>query len=170
MNLKRHHVLYALLAMSLIIALLVFLTPTGPSNMSYSAHTVATSTTGGDSTSPTSTVSAMRFEVVTTPAAQELGLGGRSEVSENYGMLFVFGKDARIGFWMKDMLVSIDMIWLSDKGVIVGIEDSVSPSTYPKVFYPPKPVKYVLETRAHEASRRGWSVGTQVQLPLPYGS
>lgn len=111
----------------------------------------------------------MRFEPVTTVAAQEQGLGGRADVPENYAMLFVFPKDERIGFWMKDMLVPIDMIWLSDNGSILGIEDSVSPGTYPEAFYPPQPVKYVLETRAGEARRRGWSVGTNVALPAPYG-
>lgn len=111
----------------------------------------------------------MRFEVVTTQAAQERGLGGRPDVPENYGMLFVFPKDEEVGFWMKDMLVPIDIIWLSDEGTILGVLDALSPNTYPQVFYPPQPVKYVLETRAGEARRRGWSMGTSVGLPKPYG-
>lgn len=110
----------------------------------------------------------MQFEVVTTQAAQERGLGGRSDVPENYGMLFVFPQDQKVGFWMKDMLVPIDIIWLSDDGRIRGIEDSLSPNTYPQIFYPSQPVKYVLETRAGEARRRGWKIGTQVTLPAPY--
>ncbi len=80
-------------------------------------------------------------------------------------MLFVFPKEDRYGFWMKDMLTSIDIIWLSDTGSILGIEASASPATYPNVFYPPEPVRYVLETRAGEAARRGWIVGTVVPLP-----
>lgn len=112
----------------------------------------------------------MKFEVVTTEAAQERGLGGRADIPQNYAMLFVFPSDTRIGFWMKDMLAPIDMIWLSDKGTVLGIEDSVAANSYPKIFYPPQPVKYVLETRAGEARRQGWEVGTKVQLPLPYGS
>ncbi len=64
----------------------------------------------------------MRFEVVTTQAAQAQGLGGRSDVPENYGMLFVFPTDQRVGFWMKDMQVPIDIIWLSDTGAVLGIE------------------------------------------------
>lgn len=116
----------------------------------------------------------MRFEPVTTEAAQEQGLGGRADVPENYAMLFVFPSDQNIGFWMKDMLVPIDMIWLSDNGTILGIDADVAPDTYhsdtdAQIFYPPQPVKYVLETRAGEARRRGWSVGTKVALPAPYG-
>jgi uncharacterized membrane protein (UPF0127 family) len=107
----------------------------------------------------------MQFEIVKTQAAQERGLGGRADVPENYGMLFVFSEAKPVGFWMKDMLVPIDIIWLSDTGTILGIEDSISPNTYPKIVYPPQPVKLVLETRAGEARRRGWAVGTQVSLP-----
>lgn len=168
MNLKRHHVLYVLLAASLIIALIVFLTP-GVPTVSYTTPITASTSASSAVTAATSTTQ-MKFEVVTTTAAQERGLGGRSDVPQNYGMLFVFPTDTRVGFWMKDMLVPIDMIWLSDTGKIIGIEDSVSLNTYPQAFYPPKPVKYVLETRAGEARRQGWGIGSDVHLPLPYGS
>lgn len=163
MNLKRHHVLYGLLAVSLIVALIVFLMPAAPS-VSYTAPQAKNEANAASSTAP-----AIRFEVVTTLAAQEQGLGGRTDIPENYGMLFVFPNDARRGFWMKDMLAPIDMIWLSDTGTIVGVESSVSPDTYPKVFFPPSPVRFVLETRAGEAQRKGWSAGSKVPLPLPYG-
>ena len=107
----------------------------------------------------------MRFEVVRTPAQQELGLGGRPNIPENYGMLFVFPQEGKPGFWMKGMLTPIDIIWLNDGGRILGVLDTLSPATYPEAFYPPQPVKYVLETRAGEARRRGWGIGSVVALP-----
>jgi uncharacterized membrane protein (UPF0127 family) len=109
---------------------------------------------------------AFQFETVTTPAAQAQGLGGRSVIPHDYGMLFVFNKPDRYGFWMKDMLVPIDIIWLSDSGAVLGIIGSLSPQTYPRVFYPPEPVRYVLETRAGEARAQGWSIGSVIVLPL----
>lgn len=169
MNLKRHHVLYALLALSLILALIVFLTP-GVPRVSYTAPIAASTTTVIAQATTTPVRQPIRFEVVTTEAAQERGLGGRADIPQNYAMLFVFPSDERIGFWMKDMLTPIDMIWLSDNGTVLGIEDSVAPDTYPQTFFPSRPVKYVLETRAGEARRQGWEVGTNVHLPLPYGS
>lgn len=169
MNLKRHHVLYILLALTLIIALIVLLTPGVPS-VSYTAPRTASTTASMIVSTSTPPGQAMKFEIVTTTAAQERGLGGRTDIAENYAMLFVFPSDQRIGFWMKDMLTSIDMIWLSDNGTVLGIEDNVAANSYPKIFYPPQPVKYVLETRAGEAHRQGWSIGTKIQLPLPYGS
>ncbi len=165
MNLKRHHVLYIVITVSLILGLIFFFTPS-ISSLSYR------STSGQNSIASTTLESGetMDFEVVTTETAQEQGLSGRSLVPENYGMLFVFDHKFRVGFWMKDMLVPIDIIWLSDSGTILGVEDSISPDTYPKSVYPPEPVRYVLEVRAGEMRRKGWGIGTRIPLPLPYGT
>ncbi len=114
------------------------------------------------------TTADMQYEVVTTPAAQERGLGGRAVIPDNYGMLFVFPSDSSYGYWMKDMLAPIDIIWVSLDGTIVTIKSSVSPATYPNVFYPAAPVRYVLETRAGFAAAHGWNVGSRISLPTPY--
>ncbi|MEO6536560.1 MAG: DUF192 domain-containing protein [Candidatus Paceibacterota bacterium] len=158
MNLKRHHVLYGLLALILIFALVFFFFP-------HSAAVSFTPDIASTTTATVSNIAPMQYEIVTTAAAQEKGLGGRADIPENYGMLFVFPVDKQYGFWMKDMITSIDIIWLSDNGTILSIDASVSPATYPKAFLPPQPVHLVLETRAGEAARRGWSVGTQLRLP-----
>jgi uncharacterized membrane protein (UPF0127 family) len=105
------------------------------------------------------------FEVVDTEAAREQGLGGRDTIPSNYGMLFVFPQSGDYGFWMKDMLVSIDILWLDEDGTILGIEEAVSPLTYPDTFYPPKPVRYVLETKPEEARAQGWNIGSTVPIP-----
>jgi uncharacterized membrane protein (UPF0127 family) len=106
------------------------------------------------------------IERVDTPAAREQGLSGRTEIPEDYGMLFVFPDKGDYGFWMKDMKVSIDVFWLSDDGTIVGIERALSPDTYPEAVHPPLPVRYVLETRSGTGAARGWTVGTTLALPL----
>ena len=111
----------------------------------------------------------MTFEIADTSAKQELGLGGRSLIPENYGMLFPFSHDTKPGFWMKDMLQPIDIIWLSDTGAIAAIDANVAVDTYPSVLYPPSPIRYVLETRAGLAASKKWTIGTVIPLPLPYG-
>ncbi len=110
--------------------------------------------------------SSFRFEIANTPLTRQQGLSGRTEVPPGYGMLFVFDMPDRHGFWMKDMFVAIDIIWLADDGTILGIAESVSPETYPTPFYPPSPVRLVLETRAGEAKAQGWTVGSRIPLPL----
>lgn len=106
------------------------------------------------------------FEIVASPEARAQGLSGRTELPSGYGMLFVFDLPDRYGFWMKDMLLPIDLIWLADDGTILGITENVSPDSYPKPFFPPVPVRLVLETRVGEAAAQGWVVGSRIPLPL----
>lgn len=106
----------------------------------------------------------LRIEAATTSATQKLGLGGRESIPSDYGMLFVFAKDAKYGFWMKDMLVPIDIFWLDDKGQVVSIAQEVAPSSYPDVFYPSAPARSVLETAAGFARKHSIATGTPLHL------
>lgn len=106
------------------------------------------------------------FEVVASTEARTRGLGGRTEIPANYGMLFVFPEAKRYGFWMKDMYVSIDIVWLKNDGTVIGIDANVSPESFPDPYFAPEPVARVLETRAGEAAAQGWVVGSRIELPL----
>lgn len=110
-------------------------------------------------------VTPLQFEVVRTPEAQAKGLGGRTDIPHGYGMLFVFPKEETLAFWMKDMQVAIDILWLSPDGTILGIEDSVSPDSYPQKFLSPQSVRLVLELRAGESKLREYRVGSRIALP-----
>ena len=106
----------------------------------------------------------LRIEYATTPEAREQGLGGRTEIPEDYGMLFVFHEDGRYGFWMKDTLVPLDIFWLNTKGQVVSMALDVATSSYPHVFYPTEPARYVLETVSGFARANKIATGTQLLL------
>lgn len=106
----------------------------------------------------------VQVDIVDTPSAQEKGLSGRSELSTNEGMLFIFPEDGIYQFWMKDMLLSIDMIWISQSGKVVYIEKNATPESYPTVFGPDTPTRYVLEVPAGFSDMHGVSVGDNVGL------
>ncbi len=106
----------------------------------------------------------LRIELATTTAAQERGLGGRTNVPVGYGMLFVFPKSGFYGFWMKDTLVPLDMFWLDGQGHVVYQARDVATSTYPNVFFPSAPAKYVLETAAGFARAHTLATGTPLLL------
>lgn len=106
----------------------------------------------------------LTIEYATNSAAREKGLGGRTEVPEGYAMLFVFPKDDFHGFWMKDTLVPLDIFWLDSKGQVVWIAADVATSSYPGVFYPAKPARYVLETAAGFARQYRIVPGTPLSL------
>lgn len=97
-------------------------------------------------------------EVVTTPESITQGLSDRSSINQmpgsegkdspSQGMLFVL-PEARIPtFWMKDMLFSLDMIWIKD-GEIVDITENVPHPTSPQeslpLYSPNQAVDMVLE-------------------------
>lgn len=108
-------------------------------------------------------VTSDRYELANTKEERAQGLSYRTEIPKE-GMLFIFPNKDIQGFWMKDMLISIDIVWLSDEGVILGIEENVSPDSYPEVFYSPEPVRYVLEIEGGGAKERGWSTGDTIPL------
>jgi len=106
----------------------------------------------------------LRIEYATTPEARERGLGGRTEIQKDYAMLFVFNKDDKYGFWMKNTLMPLDIFWLDSKGQVVYIEQNVATSTYPNVFYPTEPARYVLETVSGFAREHDIKIGSKLML------
>ena len=106
----------------------------------------------------------LRIEYATTTEARELGLGGRTEIEKDYGMLFVFPVDDYYGFWMEDAMVPLDIFWLDAQGQTVFIMADIATSTYPDVFYPTTPARYVFETAAGFAREHNITVGTPLSL------
>jgi|CXWL01.1.fsa_nt_gi uncharacterized membrane protein (UPF0127 family) len=106
----------------------------------------------------------LKIDVAMTPASREIGLSGRASIPGDYGMLFVFPKDSLYGFWMKNMLVPLDIFWLNSQGQVIFIAHNVSPASYPRVFYPTAPARYVLETVAGFARTHLIVVGTPLLL------
>lgn len=68
------------------------------------------------------------LEVANTPQEQEIGLMFRTELLPNRGMLFPFQPARAIGFWMKNTLIPLDMVFLH-QGIIKKIEAQVPPCT-----------------------------------------
>ncbi len=104
-------------------------------------------------------------ELATTPAQRVQGLSGRAALAADHGMLFVFPVVDRYGFWMKDMHFPIDIVWIGDNGSIVSVNESVLPQTYPTNYYPPEPVRLVLELPAGFAASHQLVAGSKITLP-----
>ena len=106
----------------------------------------------------------IKVDVVDNEAAREKGLGGRSGLAADEGMLFVFQKDDIYPFWMKDMSFSIDIVWLSADKRIVYIAENVPPSSYPSTFSPKTVARFVLELPAGYTSANKIEVGDFAQF------
>jgi len=106
----------------------------------------------------------IQVTIANTQASRAQGLGGRTGLANDEGMLFVFAQDGVYPFWMKDMLFSIDIIWLSDSGAVIYIAPDISPTTYPATFGPREPARYVIELLAGWASAHNVKIGDIVRL------
>lgn len=65
-----------------------------------------------------------RAAVARSIASRTQGLSGRGSMAEDEAMLFTFPIAMRYSFWMKDMMFSIDIIWIKD-GRVADISENV---------------------------------------------
>lgn len=103
-----------------------------------------------------------------TPDQQSRGLSGCREIPANHGLYFAFNTKQVRSFWMKDMLIPIDIIWIADNTVI-GIEHNVPPpdnqdQTDLPPYTPPQSVDAVLELPAGTARQLNITPGSRIEL------
>jgi hypothetical protein len=111
----------------------------------------------------------LRVDVADTDDLQRRGLGGRPRLAPDEGMLFVYAERARHAFWMKGMLIPIDMIWLDGRRVVhiahdvpppaEGVPDARLPT-----YEPAEPADLVLELAAGRARQLGLQVGSLLRF------
>jgi uncharacterized membrane protein (UPF0127 family) len=105
-------------------------------------------------------------EVPENGQKKEIGLGGRSCIGADEGMLFVFSQPGQPNFWMKDMKFPIDIVWIDENKIVTKVNTNVAASTYPKTFSSNAPSKYVLELRANRAGPLNIAEGTDLKFSL----
>jgi hypothetical protein len=102
-------------------------------------------------------------ELASTPEEQERGLMFRERLPDNGGMLFLSNKDEVRYFWMKNTLISLDLIFLSSRRKVVSVFHSARPmdeTTISSLY----PARYVLEVKAGRAKQCGIKTGTQARF------
>ncbi len=111
----------------------------------------------------------LRLSVAATNAQRERGLMSVPFVPSGQGMLFAFpGGDELRGFWMKDTITPLDMVFVRSDGTIVMIAENV-PATAPntpenKIARREAVAKYVIELGARESERIGLKPGMQLYI------
>ncbi len=110
----------------------------------------------------------IKVDVVDTPATREIGLMCVRKMPKNYGMLFVFPQDIYLNFWMKNTLVSLDILWIDADKKITVIHERLKASTEKtpddQVATAGGKGQYVLELAAGEAKRRGLKAGDRLDF------
>ncbi len=102
-------------------------------------------------------------EVVDSDATRSRGLMYRDRLDDGHGMLFIFDEEKDHSFWMKNTLISLDMIFIGGDGRVVGVHANAVPhSLEPRAVG--RPSRWVLEVTGGWSARAGVSVGDRVEL------
>jgi uncharacterized membrane protein (UPF0127 family) len=89
----------------------------------------------------------INVEIAKTQAEREKGLMLRDELCDDCGMLFIFKREDYYGFWMKNTLIPLDMVFIDSDFNIIDIKHAKPCTTENCEIYTPKEKSmYVLET------------------------
>ena len=125
------------------------------------AETVVILASGGEEVEVTT-------EIADDNAERQKGLMARPEGSlpEDAGMLFVFGREQSLSFWMKDTLIPLSIAYIAADGRIVDIQnmEPLDETSHPSA----EPARYALEVNQGFFAERGVEVGDRVEIPEEY--
>lgn len=107
------------------------------------------------------TIKRIDVEIADNDAERSKGLMYRSTMPDSLGMLFIFEGSEPQSFWMKNTLISLDIIYVDENKTIVTIQPNTKPlSEDPIPSY--RNAQYVVEVVAGFCERHGIKEGDKV--------
>lgn len=103
----------------------------------------------------------VQIEIADSPEKQRTGLMFRKYMPENAGMLFLFDRSERIGMWMKNTYLPLDMLFIDENGLIQDIAENTEPLSL-KTIESKTDVSAVLETNAGFVKKNKINTGDKV--------
>jgi uncharacterized membrane protein (UPF0127 family) len=100
-------------------------------------------------------------EVARTPEEQAHGLMDRQSLAPDRGMIFPYEPPQPVGFWMKNTLIPLDMIFVAPGGRILRIEANTVPLSLDPVGSGDA-VEAVLEIAGGRSAELGIAAGDQI--------
>ena len=107
-------------------------------------------------------------ELAATPEQREKGLMFRKELDSLEGMIFVFEKEKKVSFWMKNTHIPLSVAYINKRGIIKEIHDlqpeslNPVPSSYS--------ILYALEMNQGFFEENGIFTGDQILFPEDFPS
>ncbi len=103
-------------------------------------------------------------ELADTPERRAEGLMHRESMPLSAGMLFLYPEPQPVSFWMRNTLISLDMIFIDRRGRVTRVHHEAIP-----LDETPIPggdaVQYVLEINGGLAARLGIDAGSEMRHP-----
>jgi len=98
--------------------------------------------------------------VASDEPARVQGLSGVAEMGQNEALLMIFDTDDKWQIWMKDMKISLDIVWLDKSKKVVHIVKNASPElSTDTTFTPKEKARYVVELPAGSVQKYSIKIG-----------
>lgn len=107
----------------------------------------------------------LTVEIAQTPEERRQGLQGRENLAQDHGMWFVFEDDGQDPFWMRNTLISLDILFIDADDKIVDIVKDTVPNSE-DLIVSRHPYRFALEVAAGVSDRHGLRVGDAVEFRL----
>ena len=106
----------------------------------------------------------VEVEIANTNESRALGLSGRTNLGDYQGMLFIMDEQDLHSFWMKDMRIELDLLYINSQGIIVEIFENQKPClpTFCPTIQSQYESKYILEVIGGFAKVNRVEVGNEV--------
>lgn len=110
----------------------------------------------------------IRAEMMLREADLQRGMKFRDSLPEDRGMLFIYAEEGYYRFWMYEVKVPLDMIWLDRNRRIVQIVHQCPPCPGPETACPSYggafKAQYILEVPAGVAKKQNLKPGMTLQF------
>ena len=104
-------------------------------------------------------------EIADNDEERNRGLMFRESLADDRGMLFHFQEPEMASFWMRNTVISLDIIFIGDNGRVVSIAAEAEPKS-DKLISSVAPVRFVLELNAKKARLMHLKIGDTVRNAL----
>ena len=109
------------------------------------------------------TIATLEIEIADNDAEREQGLMYRDTMAENNGMLFLMEVAEPQTFWMKNTIISLDIIYADADKRIVSISKNCKPYSLEQIPSV-KPALYVVEVNAGYTAQHGIKMGDVISF------
>ncbi|MDQ6985138.1 MAG: DUF192 domain-containing protein [Candidatus Dojkabacteria bacterium] len=100
----------------------------------------------------------LTLEIALSPNKRQEGLMYRKELDKNSGMIFIFEKDQPLTFWMKNTLLSLDIMYINSEYEIVKIYSSTKTNQTSELYPSIVLSMYVIEVNS------GWAEDNKIEV------
>jgi hypothetical protein len=107
----------------------------------------------------------LEVEVARTPEERREGLKHRKNMDADHGMLFVFERDRKLSFWMKETYIPLTIAYIAKDGTIKEIHRMEPLST--RQVESNHSVRYALEV--NQGLFEQWGIGEGDTITFPDG-